>query len=106
MAFAKNSSGGQVLFGGTSTGIVRVFPYPLSSTEYREIPVHNGAINAMRVSEDNFLFTVADDGALFIFKISSNQVTEAKPEVVRRRVIVEDSIALQGNCITESITTL
>ena len=65
----KSLNGGTVLFGGTSTGLLRIFSYPLSSNEYRDIPIHNGQVTAMKVTDDNYLFTVGEDGCLFIHKV-------------------------------------
>lgn len=48
-----------ILFGGTPSGVVRPFAYPLSNqpnSDFREIQLHSGPVVAVKVVENN-LFT-------------------------------------------------
>lgn len=61
------------LFAGTDTGVIRVFPIPVEGKCYDQ-QVHTGAITRMRCSpDDNYLFTVGEDGCLTISQIEQKR---------------------------------
>jgi WD40 repeat protein len=60
----------RLLFGGTETGVVKCWQLPLLEGKCYDHQTHTGAITRMRVSpDDNFLFTVGEDGCLSVFSI-------------------------------------
>ena len=66
------SHSGQVMAVGTELGAVRSikYPPPKGPWEGNSIAVHRGAVNKMRMSQDDkWLFTVGNDGCLFIHTV-------------------------------------
>ena len=78
--------GNNALICGTSSGSVRVYPWPLipgsdctndqsgsseeKSFRFTEIPCHESAITGLNVShDDTFLFTTSEDGSIFVHEI-------------------------------------
>ncbi|RKP18864.1 WD40 repeat-like protein, partial [Rozella allomycis CSF55] len=66
---------GNVMVGGTSEGSIRMYKYPMEGKmEYQEHFVHSSGINKIRISFDNeYLFTVSEDGTLFVCKLSDRE---------------------------------
>lgn len=64
------------LFAGTETGMVRVIPLPLEGKEAKNYDylAHSAPITRVRVSfDDNYLFTVGEDGCLCIFQMEQKR---------------------------------
>jgi WD40 repeat protein len=79
------SHSGRMLFAGTATGTVRALKFPFSEessrSEYQEHQAHAAAITKIRVSyDDQYLFSVSEDGTLFKFKISDKEGRSNKKE--------------------------
>ncbi|KAI9351164.1 WD repeat-containing protein 65-like protein [Zopfochytrium polystomum] len=67
------SNSGRMMFAGTLTGQVRSIKYPFSgnSEDYQEHQAHSAAVTKFKISyDDQYLFSVADDGCLFMYKIA------------------------------------
>jgi hypothetical protein len=73
----KNTSGGPMLLCGTSLGTLRLISYP-STTDTRDITLHNGAITAIRVTDGNHVLTVSEDGSMFVLNVVSNHISDTK----------------------------
>ena len=61
------------MFAGTSTGQVRSIKFPMSSEieEFQDHQAHSAAVTKFKISyDDQYLFSVADDGCLFMYKIA------------------------------------
>ncbi|KAK9830297.1 hypothetical protein WJX72_010857 [[Myrmecia] bisecta] len=70
-------SGGRVLFGGTETGCLRAYKFPLTG-EYQEYKCCSGAISRVRLShDDSLLFVSGEDGSLFVFDVKDKDPTRA-----------------------------
>ncbi|KAJ3149277.1 Cilia- and flagella-associated protein 57 [Geranomyces michiganensis] len=68
---------------GTQSGTIRSLRFPLSGhpDDFQEHVAHGGAVTMMRVSyDDQYLFTVAEDGILYSFKISEKEERGLKKE--------------------------
>lgn len=65
------SSSGKTMLVGTEKGAIRSVKAPLSAPwEGTSTPSHFGPVNKMRISnDDQYLFSVGDDGCLFTYKI-------------------------------------
>jgi WD40 repeat protein len=63
---------GSLLFGGAANGAIRIFSYPLQNnvaeSPYKDYQAHAGPVTTLRIV-DKYLFTAAEDGAVFVFKI-------------------------------------
>jgi len=69
------SKSGRMLIAATSGGAIRAIKYPLTSPwEGSSLPTHCGSINKMCMSaDDSHLFSVADDGCLFVYKLTDKE---------------------------------
>ncbi|KAJ3163963.1 Cilia- and flagella-associated protein 57 [Geranomyces variabilis] len=77
------STSGRMLFAGTQSGTVRSLRFPLSGhpDDFQEHVAHGGAVTMMRVSyDDQYLFTVSEDGILYSFAISEKEERGLKKE--------------------------
>ncbi len=68
------STGGRALFAGVSepefVAPVRCYRFPLEDQDYTDYAAHSASVNRIRVNyDDTFLFSVGDDGCLFVFDI-------------------------------------
>jgi len=65
------SASGRMLFSGTSHGVVRSLRMPLTTAgEWTSTITHHGAVTKMRISaDDQFLFTVGEDGCVVQHKV-------------------------------------
>ena len=72
-----------MMFVGTVHGTIRSMKFPLSSdsSEYQEHQAHASPISKLRVSfDDQFLFSVSEDGCLFIYRIMDKEGRAVKRE--------------------------
>ncbi|EDV23339.1 uncharacterized protein TRIADDRAFT_27651 [Trichoplax adhaerens] len=69
------SHSGKMLFAGTNNGTVRSIKYPLTATgEWQEYQAHALGVAKLRISyDDQYLFSVSEDGSFYIFKISEKE---------------------------------
>ncbi|KAJ3013942.1 Cilia- and flagella-associated protein 57 [Thoreauomyces humboldtii] len=77
------STSGRMLFAGTAIGTVRAIKFPLSGhmDDFQEHVAHGGAVTKLRISyDDQYLFSVSEDGVLFSFKISEREERGLKKE--------------------------
>eukprot|EP00002_Diphylleia_rotans_P000166 TRINITY_DN1008_c0_g1_i4.p1 TRINITY_DN1008_c0_g1~~TRINITY_DN1008_c0_g1_i4.p1 ORF type:complete len:1179 (-),score=303.89 TRINITY_DN1008_c0_g1_i4:414-3950(-) len=74
------SHSGRMLFAGTESGSIRSYKFPLTG-EFQEHQCHSESVSRMRISfDDSFLFTVGEDGCLFIFDIRDKEGRQQKRE--------------------------
>eukprot|EP00731_Ephydatia_muelleri_P018745 Em0011g785a len=73
---------GKMLFVGSSSGTVRAMKFPLTDGgEYQEHTAHSLAVTRMKVSyDDQYLFSVGQDGVLFCFKVTDKDGRGLKKE--------------------------
>eukprot|EP00163_Fabomonas_tropica_P019041 TRINITY_DN334_c0_g1_i4.p1 TRINITY_DN334_c0_g1~~TRINITY_DN334_c0_g1_i4.p1 ORF type:complete len:1057 (+),score=414.00 TRINITY_DN334_c0_g1_i4:945-4115(+) len=95
------SSTGKMLFAGTATGTVRSYKYPLTSGEFQEFQCHSGPITRMRIStDDNSLFTVSEDGCLYIFDVRDKDKSKQQKEIVfAEEILVTKSDLLEKTAL-------
>jgi len=84
------SHSGRVMAVGTETGAIRSVTYPLTSPwEGTSTAVHFGCVNKMAVShDDKYLFTVGDDGCLFISTINDKESRRPKEQVWADEILI------------------
>jgi WD40 repeat protein len=90
------SSSGKTMLVGTEKGAIRSVKFPLSAPwEGSSNPSHFGPVNKMRVSnDDEFLFSVGDDGCLFTYKIREKDIRgghKAKEAVWADEILITKS---------------
>ncbi|KAI8811608.1 WD40-repeat-containing domain protein, partial [Cladochytrium replicatum] len=73
------------MFAATSRGAVRALKYPIpaepQTSDYVEHVCHSTAITRMRLSfDEQYLFTVADDGCVWIYRVQEKEVRGTKRE--------------------------
>ncbi|KAJ3114298.1 Cilia- and flagella-associated protein 57 [Phlyctochytrium bullatum] len=67
------SHNGKMMFAGTSSGQIRSLKFPLTGDpeDFQEHQAHSGSISKLRISyDDQYLFSVAEDGCIYVYKIS------------------------------------
>ncbi|KAJ3096593.1 Cilia- and flagella-associated protein 57 [Phlyctochytrium planicorne] len=77
------SHNGKMMFAGTSTGQIRSLKFPLTgdSEDFQEHQAHSGAVTKLRVSyDDQFLFSVSEDGCMYVYRISDKDDRTLKRE--------------------------
>lgn len=75
--------GGKVMFAATLTGGVRSYRVPLNG-DFNEIRSHSGSITGLRLFfDDSLLFTVSDDGALFVFDVRTESRADVRRDLER-----------------------
>mmetsp|Transcript_155 Transcript_155/g.483 ORF Transcript_155/g.483 Transcript_155/m.483 type:complete len:1201 (-) Transcript_155:691-4293(-) len=74
------SHSGRMLFAGTETGTIRSYKFPLSG-DYQEYQCHSkGVLRLSMTYDDAFLFSVGEDGVMFIMDVRDKEVRVAKRE--------------------------
>ncbi|XP_047677974.1 cilia- and flagella-associated protein 57 isoform X2 [Tachysurus fulvidraco] len=75
---------GHALFTGTSSGTIRAIKYPLLlQKDWTEYQAHSAAITKMVITfDDRFLLSASEDGCIFIFKITEQEVRGPKRDKV------------------------
>eukprot|EP00002_Diphylleia_rotans_P028089 TRINITY_DN5662_c0_g1_i1.p1 TRINITY_DN5662_c0_g1~~TRINITY_DN5662_c0_g1_i1.p1 ORF type:complete len:989 (+),score=210.63 TRINITY_DN5662_c0_g1_i1:224-3190(+) len=67
LIFSKDD---RVLYAGTVSGSIRIFPHPLQGREYPERLFHSAMVTRVRISpDDSHIFSVSDDGSFFILDV-------------------------------------
>ena len=69
------SNANNALICGTATGCVRVYPWPLGKhadpSNYQELRLHNGQVNNLTITNDDFyVLSAGDDGTIFATRLS------------------------------------
>lgn len=71
------------MFASTLLGAVRSYRVPLNG-DFNEIRSHSSAITGMRLFfDDTLLFTVSNDGSLFVFDVRSESKATARRDLER-----------------------
>jgi cilia- and flagella-associated protein 57 len=87
------SRSGKMMFGGTVTGQIRAFKYPLSNEtgNYIEHQAHSLAITKFKIAyDDQYLFSASEDGCIFVFKIADKDERSMKKEKI---AVVSDEVS-------------
>ncbi|KAJ3000403.1 Cilia- and flagella-associated protein 57 [Globomyces sp. JEL0801] len=95
------SHSGKMMFCGTQNGTIRAMKYPLGSDAgvYQEHQAHSQAVTRLSISyDDQYLFSVSDDGSFYIFKIFDRDGRVAKRE---REIIYADEILVTKSDLEE-----
>ncbi|KAJ3302044.1 Cilia- and flagella-associated protein 57 [Kappamyces sp. JEL0829] len=95
------SPSGKMMFVGTNTGAVRAmkFPFAADAGVFQEHFAHSGPITRLRVSyDDQYLFSVGDDGCFYIFKIFDKDNRSFKRE---REMVYADEILVTKSDLEE-----
>ena len=62
-----------MLFAGTELGTIRSYKFPLTG-DCAEIQAHSGPVTRLRITyDDAFLFSVSEDGTLYIFDVRDKE---------------------------------
>ncbi|TPX33526.1 hypothetical protein SmJEL517_g03626 [Synchytrium microbalum] len=95
------SHSGRMMFVGTSTGTIRSYKHPLDTNDqpdYAEHQAHGSPVTRLQVSyDDTHLFSVAEDGSFYIFKISDREGRSERP----RDVLYADEILVTKSDLEE-----
>lgn len=71
------------MFASTLVGGLRSYRVPLNG-DFNEIRSHSGSITGMRLFfDDSLLFTVSDDGSLFMYDVRADSKTAARRDLER-----------------------
>lgn len=102
------SGSGRMLVAGTAQGAVRSFKYPLSVPgDWTALASHVGAITRVRMSmDDQFLFTVGDDGCLFIYHLSDKDGRGARRDPASgfaEEVLIGRADLAEKNALTNEV---
>lgn len=95
------SHSGKMMFAGTANGSIMAmkFPFGADAGVHMEHMAHSGQITRLRIScDDQFLFSAAEDGSLYIFKISDREGRSTKRE---REAIYADEILVTKSDLEE-----
>lgn len=95
------SHSGKMMFAGTSTGSIVAFKYPFGEDvgACQEHQAHSSAVTRLRTShDDQFLFSTAEDGCLYIFRIQDREGRVVKRE---RDTIYADEILVTKSDLEE-----
>ncbi|KAJ3219703.1 Cilia- and flagella-associated protein 57 [Dinochytrium kinnereticum] len=77
------SHNGKMMFAGTISGQIRSMKFPLTGDpeDYQEHQAHSAAVTKLRISyDDQFLFSIAEDGCMYVFRISDKDDRAMKRE--------------------------
>lgn len=100
-----------MLFVGTETGAVRSmkFPFGAEAGVFQEHAAHSGPITRLRVScDENYLFSVGEDGCFFIFKIfdKDNKVVKRERDLAfADEILVTKSDLEEKNSMMSELKT-
>ncbi|KAL7748950.1 Cilia- and flagella-associated protein 57 [Sorochytrium milnesiophthora] len=115
------SRSGRMMFLGTGTGSVRSvrfpLPYDLNNLDSDELAqdhsAHGEPVTRLRVSvDDHFLFSAADDGTLYIYRISDKDTTkttaqwQAEVSFAEELLMTKSDLEEKKSTITELKTRL
>ncbi|TPX47853.1 hypothetical protein SeLEV6574_g02417 [Synchytrium endobioticum] len=95
------SHSGRMMFVGTQTGTIRSYKHPLEvgdAADFAEHQAHGASVTRLQVSyDDSHLFSVAEDGSFYIFKISDREGRTERP----RDVLYADEILVTKSDLEE-----
>jgi hypothetical protein len=100
------SHSGKMMFVGTLNGTIRAMKYPLSaeSHEYQDHQAHASPVTKLRISfDDQFLFSVAEDGCLFIYRVVDKEGRVAKRE---KDIVFADEILVTKSDLEQKNTLM
>lgn len=95
------SHSGKMMFVGTTSGAIRSMKFPFNSDAgaFQEHQAHSEAVTRLCVShDDQYLFTVSEDGSFYIFKIFERETRANKRE---RDIIYADEILVTKSDLEE-----
>ncbi|KAJ3295052.1 Cilia- and flagella-associated protein 57 [Borealophlyctis nickersoniae] len=91
------SHSGRMMFAGTSQGTIRSIKFPLSGNpdDFQEHQAHAAPVTRLRVSyDDQYLFSAAEDGTLYMFRISDKEdraIKKDKPLTFADEILITKS---------------
>jgi hypothetical protein len=100
-----------MMFVGTEQGTIRSMKFPFGSDAgvFQEHAAHSGHVTRLRVSYDeNYLFSVGDDGCFFIFRIydKENKIQKRERELVfADEILVTKSDLEEKNSMMSELKT-
>lgn len=97
------SHSGKMLFVGTVNGRIRSMKFPFGSDAglFQEHQAHSSAITKLHVSfDDQYLFSVSEDGCLYIFRLTDKEGRNAKQQR-EREVVYADEILVTRSDLQE-----
>eukprot|EP00049_Salpingoeca_infusionum_P018833 m.358992 g.358992 ORF g.358992 m.358992 type:complete len:1196 (+) comp18362_c0_seq1:186-3773(+) len=99
------SHAGRFLVTGTNKGAVRAYKFPLElQAEWSTLTTHHGAVTRMCISpDDGAMFSVGEDGCLFMYKLSDKEGRGTKR---RGGTDWADEILITKVDLTEKNTTM
>jgi cilia- and flagella-associated protein 57 len=100
------SHSGKMLFVGTEYGSIRSMKFPFGDDAgvFQEHQAHDSAVTRMCISfDDQFLFSVSEDGSFYIFRIFDREGKGAKRE---REVVYADEILVTKSDLEEKNATM
>jgi WD40 repeat protein/ElaB/YqjD/DUF883 family membrane-anchored ribosome-binding protein len=95
------SHSGKMLFVGTENGTIRSMKYPFAEDAgvFQEHQAHSSAVSRLCVSfDDQYLFSVAEDGSFYVFRIFDREGRTVKRE---REVVYADEILVTKSDLEE-----
>ncbi|KAJ3319152.1 Cilia- and flagella-associated protein 57 [Boothiomyces sp. JEL0866] len=96
------SHSGKMMFVGTSSGAIRSMKYPFSATDagsFQEHQGHSSPVSRLSISyDDQYLFSVSEDGSFYIFKIYDKDGRTMKRE---REIVHADEILVTKSDLEE-----
>ena len=88
------SHSGKMLFVGMASGCIRSikFPFTNEADNFQEHSAHSAAITKLRISnDDQYLFSVSEDGCVYTFKVSEKEDRGLKKE---RSLLFADEVSV------------
>jgi WD40 repeat protein len=100
------STSGTMMFIGTTKGTIRAIRFPLGeSGDFQEHPAHAKSVTKIRVSyDDQYLFSVAEDGCLYVFRISDRDDPRLKKD--RTMIFADELLITKSDLEEKNVTTL
>ncbi|KAI8847167.1 WD40-repeat-containing domain protein [Chytridium lagenaria] len=95
------SHNGKMMFTGTATGQIRSMKFPLTGDpeDFQEHQAHSAAVSKLRISyDDQFLFSVAEDGCMYVYRISDKDDRAIKRD---RGLMFADEILITKSDLEE-----